>query len=77
MAARIILARFVFLPGAWYLVIVRGGSVQTLMPSFASYLALLAIALAFRFASGKWKSNDLVPEHGDFEQLVLRVRASR
>ena len=36
------------------------------------------IALAFRFASGKWKSIDfLLPEHGDFEQLGARVRASR
>jgi hypothetical protein len=47
------------------------------MLSFASYPALLAIALAFRLASGKWKSIDLVPEHGDFEQLGARVRASR
>lgn len=60
MAARIALAWGAFLPGAWFAVMRRGGGVVTLMLMLVGYLALLAMALAWRFASGRWRSIELV-----------------
>jgi MATE family multidrug resistance protein len=60
MAARIALAWGVFLPLAWFAVLHRGGGVVTLMLVLVVYLALLAVALAGRFASGRWRAIELV-----------------
>ena len=60
MAARIVLAWGVFLPLAWFAVLRRGGGVVTLMLVLVTYLALLATALAWRFASGRWRDIVLV-----------------
>jgi MATE family multidrug resistance protein len=62
MAARIALAWGIFLPLAWFTVLYRGGGVVTLMLVLVTYLALLAGALAWRFASGRWRTIELV-EH--------------
>jgi MATE family multidrug resistance protein len=65
MAARIALAWGVFLPLAWFAVIRHGGGVVTLMLVLVTYLALLAMALAWRFSSGRWRAIELVePEVG-------------
>ena len=60
MAARIVLAWGVFIPGAWLSVRSLGGGVVTLMLSLVAYIALLAGALAWRFASGRWREIQLV-----------------
>jgi MATE family multidrug resistance protein len=66
MGARILLAWGVFLPLAWLAVLRRGGGVATLMLVLVTYLALLAMALAWRFASGRWRLIELVePDVGD------------
>lgn len=65
MAARIALAWGMFLPLAWVAVMKRGGGVVTLMLVLVTYLALLSGALAWRFATGRWKDIVLVePEVG-------------
>ena len=60
MLARIALAWGVFLPGAWFTVVRHDGGVATLMLVLVTYLALLAMALAWRFASGRWRAIELV-----------------
>jgi multidrug resistance protein, MATE family len=60
MNARIVLAWFVFTPAAWTAVFVFGGGVNTIMASVIGYIALLAFALAFRFATGRWRQIDLL-----------------
>jgi MATE family multidrug resistance protein len=60
MGARIALAWGVFIPLAWIAVIRRGGGVVTLMLVLIGYIALLAAALAWRFASGRWREIVLV-----------------
>jgi MATE family multidrug resistance protein len=60
MAARIVLAWFVFTPVAWALVFHAGGGVRTVMATLIGYIALLAAVFAVRFASGRWKRIDLV-----------------
>jgi MATE family multidrug resistance protein len=60
MNARIVLAWFVFTPAAWVAVFVFGGGVNTMMGSVIGYVALLAFAFAFRFASGRWRQIDLL-----------------
>jgi len=60
MNARIALAWFVFMPGAWYSVRVLNGGVPAIMVSLIAYLALLAAAFALRFVSGKWREIDLL-----------------
>jgi MATE family multidrug resistance protein len=62
MGARIVLAWGVFTPAAWTLVIVMGGGVGTVMVCLIAYIGALAAALAWRFASGRWRSIDLVGE---------------
>jgi MATE family multidrug resistance protein len=65
MAARITLAWGAFLPGAWFFVMRRGGGVATLMLLLVGYLALLSMALAWRFASGRWRAIELVEPNVD------------
>jgi MATE family multidrug resistance protein len=60
MAARITLSWGVFVPLAWFAVIRSGGGVVALMLSLVTYLTLLAAALAWRFASGRWRAIELV-----------------
>jgi Na+-driven multidrug efflux pump len=60
MAARVTLAWGVFLPLAWTAVLSRGGGVVTLMVVLIVYIALLAVALAWRFASGRWRDIELI-----------------
>jgi MATE family multidrug resistance protein len=60
MAARIVLAWVVFTPAAWAAVFVFHGGVNAVMISLVLYVGLLGIVLSLRFASGKWKSIDLV-----------------
>jgi MATE family multidrug resistance protein len=60
MVARIVLAWGVFVPLAWVSVRSWGGGVVTLMLVLVVYIALLAAALAWRFASGRWRDIRLV-----------------
>jgi MATE family multidrug resistance protein len=60
MAARLTLAWGVFVPLAWVAVIRWGGGIVTLMLALVAYLALLAAALVWRFASGRWRDIELI-----------------
>jgi multidrug resistance protein, MATE family len=60
MAVRILLAWGAFVPGTWLAVRAWGGGVVTLMLSVVAYIAVLAGALAWRFASGRWREIQLV-----------------
>ncbi len=60
MAARVVLGWAVFIPLAWLAVILRGGGVVPMMLVLVTYIALLAGALAWRFASGAWRRIQLV-----------------
>lgn len=60
MAARVVLGWAVFIPLAWFAVIQRGGGVVPMMLVLVTYIALLAGALAWRFASGAWRRIQLV-----------------
>lgn len=60
MAARILLAWFVFLPAAWVGLRWLDGEVVTVMVIVAGYVLLLAVALGLRFASGRWQRIELV-----------------
>jgi MATE family multidrug resistance protein len=60
MWARIVLAWFVFTPSAWIAVFVLGGGVATVMTSLVTYVALLSLVLCLRFASGRWRSIELL-----------------
>lgn len=62
MLARIVTAWFVFTPLAWAAVLVFDGGVTAVMVSVIGYIALLAVVLALRFASGRWRQIDLVGE---------------
>jgi MATE family multidrug resistance protein len=62
MIVRIVLAWFVFIPGAWLFVIQRGGGVSAVMGMMVMYIMLLSTAFALRFLSGKWQSIDLIGE---------------
>src|SRR5690606_35998278 len=62
MAARIVLAWLVFTPVGWAAVFLLDGGVVAVMVSMAGYMGLLALALAARFASGRWRTIDLVGE---------------
>jgi MATE family multidrug resistance protein len=67
MVLRFVIAWFVFVPLAWYFVIAQHGGVVSVMTAMIVYLALLAVGLGARFASGKWRNIDLV---GKEAQLV-------
>jgi len=60
MGLRIVLAWFLFLPGAWYFVVVRQGGVPAVMSMLVAYILLLAGGFALRFWSGKWRSIELI-----------------
>jgi MATE family multidrug resistance protein len=60
MATRILFAWGVFVPAAWFAVRTLGGGVVTLMLSVVAYITVLAGALAWRFASGRWREIQLV-----------------
>jgi MATE family multidrug resistance protein len=62
MIVRVILAWCVFIPGAWYFILQRGGGVGAVMGMMVSYILLLASLFALRFASGKWQHIDLIGE---------------
>ncbi len=49
------IAWLVFVPGAWVSVRVYGGGDVSAMAWLCAYLALLAVALALRFRSGRWR----------------------
>jgi MATE family multidrug resistance protein len=60
MTARIVLAWLVFTPAAWAAVFRFGGGIAAMMISVIGYFALLGVTLSLRFASGRWKTIDLV-----------------
>ena len=60
MAARLVLAWLVFTPAAWVAVFRFGGGITATMISLIGYVALLGVTLSLRFASGRWKSINLV-----------------
>ncbi len=65
MTARILLAWFGFTPLAWAAVFWFGGGVVTVMWSVILYIAVLAVVLAVRYQSGRWKSIELVQTESD------------
>ena len=60
MLARIVTAWLVFTPLAWSSVLVFDGGIVAVMVSVIGYIALLAVVLALRFASGRWRQIELV-----------------
>ena len=62
MVVRVVLAWCVFIPGAWYFILQRGGGVTAVMCMMVSYILLLSTAFALRFLSGKWQHIDLIGE---------------
>ncbi len=60
MGLRVVLAWVVFMPAAWLAVRVFNGGPTAVMGSLILYLVLIAVGLAARFASGKWRDIDLV-----------------
>jgi len=63
MAARILLAWFVFTPGAWLAVLVFEGGPAAVMGSVIVYLFALAVVLGYRFRRGAWRHIALVGAH--------------
>ncbi len=60
MIMRTILAWFVFMPGAYWLIVERGGTVSTAMLTLIGYVFSIAALLIYRFLSGRWRHIDLV-----------------
>ena len=60
MGARIVLAWLVFLPAGWVGMHLWSGGPMTAMATIAGYVLLLAVALAARFASGRWRKIALI-----------------
>jgi MATE family multidrug resistance protein len=60
MGARIVVAWLVFLPAGWVGMRVWPGGPVTAMAIVAGYVALLAVALGARFASGRWRKISLI-----------------
>ena len=60
MYARIALAWALFMPLAWISVRLYAGGVNALMGAMIVYMAAIAVALVARFATGRWRSIDLV-----------------
>lgn len=59
LAARVVLAWVVFVPASLLVVYVWGGGTIAIMCCIVGYLAGLALALAWRFRSGRWREIDL------------------
>jgi MATE family multidrug resistance protein len=57
---RLLLAWFVFMPSAYYVVRHAGGGPVGAMLCLAGYIAILAGLLAYRFRSGAWKKIQLI-----------------
>lgn len=62
MYARIVLAWTVFMPLGWIMVRVYDGGAHALIAALIVYTTLIAVALTGRFATGRWRSIDLVGE---------------
>lgn len=62
MGARILLAWFVFLPAAWIGLRWFDGDIVGVMLIVAGYVLLVAVAMAARFTSGRWRDIKLVEE---------------
>jgi len=62
MVARVLLAWCVFIPGAWFFILQRGGGVSAVMSMMVAYILLLSSCLALRFWSGKWQNIDMIGE---------------
>jgi MATE family multidrug resistance protein len=60
MFARIVLAWFVFTPLAYVAVMVMHGGIVTVMTATVIYTILIAVLMAFRFRTGKWRSIQLI-----------------
>lgn len=60
LAARLVLAWGVFVPGSWLSVHALGGDEGTAMLWLTAYLALLSAALLWRFQSGAWRAIELL-----------------
>ncbi len=60
--ARLVLAWFLFVPGAWYTVVHLKGGVTAAMICLIAYLVLLAAVLYYRYRSGAWKKIELVDD---------------
>jgi MATE family multidrug resistance protein len=52
----------VFLPGVLLAIFVWGGGVVAAMVCLVAWIALLAVAIAWRFRSGAWRRIQLVEE---------------
>jgi len=61
--ARVVLAWFMFMPAAYYLVSVRQQGYVAAMLCLMGYLTLLAIVFVWRFRSGAWRKIDLTGAH--------------
>lgn len=60
MAARLLLAWFLFFPGAYLAVVVAGGGPLAAMLALVVYLVVLSAALVLRFRSGAWKRIEII-----------------
>jgi MATE family multidrug resistance protein len=60
MGARIVAAWVVFTPVAWTAVFVLEAGVVTIMLTLLGYVAILAAAFSWRFATGRWRSIEMV-----------------
>lgn len=60
MGARIVAGWCVFVPLAWLTSRVLDAGLTSVVSSMVVYLAVLAVALVWRFASGRWRRIDLV-----------------
>jgi multidrug resistance protein, MATE family len=58
--ARIVLAWVLFIPAAYLSLTVYRGGVIAAMLCLAGYILVLAVALAWRFRSGRWKQIELI-----------------
>jgi multidrug resistance protein, MATE family len=71
MWARMVLAWVVFTPLAWTAVLLLGGGIVTMMIALIVYIALIAVVMGARFASGRWRAIQLVEDelHAPYENL--------
>ena len=76
MAARITLAWLLFAPLSWASVFWWGGGVVTVMVSIIVYIAVLALVLSYRFASGRWKDIELVEPSLQLEVMDYPTKES-